>query len=215
MNNNTEMHNGSKKIYYHHDINPERIYANFYLMNNNFAFTNMNLKSLLLILGKYTYQTQDIVKICRLLKEDYNRYYHYNRIRRSKRRMSVRQITSLLRSYYRFPITKYNGELLVRIPFSTIPLIYFVLRKYTEISSSDPSLINQIHQNSIGQILCSEQILIIQQEMERLIGSTSDIKYIERCTKLQDEVLDTNGLLAMDWTKWQQNDIDFVEKHWQ
>ena len=200
---------------YHVTILPERTYANFYLTRDEFChFTNDGYLSILRIIGKYTYHTETIREICGKLRDDYNCYYHYNRIRHSKRRITRKQIESLFGSFSAFSVRWHNERIVVRIPFSLIPLINYILIKYNEVADKESSMANEIDRNSIGDVLCKEQIHIVRVEMRRLISTTTDEKYAARCNMLEREMLNNDSLLWLNWHEWQSSSVDFAEEHW-
>lgn len=191
---------------------PKRIYANFSLTRSDYSrFTNEHYQDLLMFIGKHCYQTQNIRTICRMLKEEYNRTYHFNRLRHIKKKMSINQIEALSHSFTNRHI---DDGVIVHIPFATVPIIYFILSKYHEIEVRNGDFGNNIDKMGIGAYLCAHQIKVMLLHLDKLLQQTSDEDYIYNCNSLNDDLVNHPHFMSLHWTEFCENSVDYVRQHW-
>lgn len=194
-------------------LGPKRAYATFtFTEDEHKTFYNDHFELLLKTLGKHLYSTENIYEIARRIKEDYNKQYHFGRMRNAKKRISVSQIKALLKSYNR--MSKTNRSTIVRIPFSTMPIVFYLLSKYLEIMGNNPSIANSLEKETIGKYLCSFQIDIIRLRIQMLLDATTDEDYQRKCSILYSELAYPSTLLSMCWNEFIKSDVDYVVQHW-
>lgn len=194
-------------------ILPRRVYANFHIpIQDNFAFRNENYINLLRFIGKHCFKTEDIRSVCRCIKEEYNRTYHFNRMRNFRKRMSINQIEALA---YSFDSLFVKGDVVVRIPFATVPILFFILIKYKEIMDCSSDIAKEIDNTSIGAHLCAHQIDIMRVYLNTMLnGVVADEEYVKKCRALNDVLVMAPDFVSMNWQEFCADRTDYVRAHW-
>jgi len=192
---------------------PPKKYANFHLSRElNVSFSNVNYQELLMFIGKHRYHTEVLRTICRKIKEEYNKEYSFNRKRHIKKRMSANQIESLAYSFDNFFVKE---DVIIRIPFATVPILFFILTIYKDIEDRNEDIRNKINSSNIGACLCARQIETMQIHLHKMLSSMpKDDEYRLRCNALNDDLVLHPTFVSMNWEAFRQNRTDFVKTYW-
>ena len=199
---------------YHITFRPRRAYANFSFSKGDFIkeFRNDAFIDLLYVVGEFCYETKDLKEIFRLIRDDYNRTYHFGRLRNARKKMTICQIKALTAS---FEVLKNPDMFLVRIPFVSVPILYFLLRKYLSVANRQNIIAQELLNVTIGELFCKNQTQIINADMGRLLEENrNDEEYVRHCQELTDDLVHSCDFVSMKWAQLYDCKIDYVNRHW-
>ncbi len=186
-------------------INPTIRYATFACDE---IFLNLNFDDLLRDIGKYYFKKPNVGLngICSLIKDEINREWHLNKLRKSIRRkkVSTTQIKTIRRSFVKI---NNSNEKYIRIPFDVVSILFFILTILKRIDDNNfnkEKYVRIMNEKTIGTYLYERHTDIFSREYDNRIMHLSDPLLIEKYKTLSSLLTGYNTFMNhyfddIDW----------------
>lgn len=183
-------------------------------LNCNQVYFNTDFEKILKILGKYYFNEPSLGTdgICSRIKDRINCEWHLNGFKMSiqQKRVSTNQIKTIRRSFRKL---RDIGQNYIRIPFSVVPILFFILNllhciPVTDLDHEEKQFMNSLIKGgkTISEQLYDYYVSTFLKEYDIICSKLTDEELINKYKKLYANL--TNRLSIMNCTYC---DIDWDE----
>lgn len=180
------------------------------------VYFNDNFDIMLKIIGNHYWDEDGIGtdKICSLIKDEINKEWHLNGFKKSvqKKRISTNQIKAIRRSFKR--VCNRNRHF-IRIPFHSVPIIFFILNMLNKIPVEELSvdeekyLLAMVNKSTtVGNFLFKFHITLFDENYRNLLYHISDSELLSLYDTLNANLHDSKSVMNCSYSQvnWDQLD---------
>lgn len=180
------------------------------------VYFNDNFDMMLKIISNHYWDEEYIGtdKICSLIKDKINHEWHLNGFKKSvqKKRISTNQIKAIRRSFQRVC----NRRHFIRIPFHSVPIIFFILNMLNnipvdELSVDERKFLNDMDNETttVGDFLFEFHTALFDQNYRSIVYHLNDFELIDLYNTLNANLHHPTSVMncsysQVDWEKLDQ-----------
>lgn len=177
------------------------------------VYFNANFDIMLKIISNHYWDEENIGtdKICSLIRDKINREWHLNGFKKSvqKKRISTNQIKAIRRSFQRVC----NRTHFIRIPFHSVPIIFFILNMLNnipvdELSMEEREFLNAMNNDTstVGVFLFEFHTALFDKNYRNIVYNLHDFELIDLYNTLHANLHNPTSVMNCSYSQvnWEE-----------
>lgn len=180
-------------------------------LNCNQDYLNTEFDKILKILGKYYFNKPALGTdgICSLIKDKINQEWHLNSLKKSiqQKRVSSNQVKTIRRAFRRI---KDKNQHFIRIPFSVVPILFFILNllhsiPISELNDDEKQFMDSLtNGNEIRKCLYNYHTSVFFKKYSIIMSNITDEELKDKYQRLYANLTDKSSVINNTYSeiKW-------------